>query len=75
MALAADDGISLPEMKPVRQGWDFGPALETFERMLLNGEIAHAGHKVLDWCMSNAVIEQDGAENRKLSKGKSDGAH
>ena len=41
--------------------------------MLLNGEIAHAGHKVLDWCMSNAVIEQDGAENRKLSKDKATG--
>jgi hypothetical protein len=70
----ADDGISLPEMKPVGQGYkDFSPALETFERMLLNGEIAHAGHKVLDWCMSNAVIEQDGAENRKLSKEKATG--
>ena len=74
MALAADDGISLPEMRPVGQGYkDFSPALETFERMLLNGEIAHAGHKVLDWCMSNAVIEQDGAENRKLSKEKATG--
>ena len=74
MAMASDDGISLPEMKPVGQGYkDFSPALETFERMLLNGEIAHAGHKVLDWCMSNAVIEQDGAENRKLSKEKATG--
>ena len=74
LAMAADDGISLPEMKPVGQGYkDFSPALETFERMLLNGEIAHAGHKVLDWCMSNAVIEQDGAENRKLSKDKATG--
>lgn len=74
MALAADDGISLPEMKPVGQGYrDFSPALETFERMLLNGEIAHSGHKVLDWCMSNSVIEQDGAENRKLSKEKATG--
>ena len=74
MALAADDGISLPEMKPVGQGYkDFSPALETFERMLLNGEIAHPGHKVMDWCMSNAVIEQDGAENRKLSKEKATG--
>ena len=74
MALAADDGISLPEMTPVGQGYkDFSPALETFERMLLNGEIAHPGHKVLDCCMSNAVIEQDGAENRKLSKEKATG--
>ena len=74
LALAGDDGISLPEMKPVGQGYkDFSPAIETFERMLLNGEIVHAGHKVLDWCMSNAVIEQDGAENRKLSKEKASG--
>jgi len=74
ISLASDDGISLPEMKPVGQGYkDFSPAIETFERMLLNGEIAHAGHKVLDWCMSNAVIEQDGAENRKLSKEKATG--
>jgi len=74
MALANDDGISLPEMKPIGQGYkDFSPAIETFERMLLNGEIAHTGHKVLDWCMSNAVIEQDGAENRKLSKDKASG--
>ena len=74
MAMASDEGITLPEMKPVGQGYrDFSPALETFERMLLNGEIAHAGHKVMDWCMSNAVIEQDGAENRKLSKDKATG--
>ena len=74
ISLAGDDGISLPEMKPVGQGYkDFSPAIETFERMLLNGEIVHAGHKVLDWCMSNAVIEQDGAENRKLSKEKATG--
>lgn len=74
LRMASDEGISLPEMKPVGQGYkDFSPAIETFERMLLNGEIVHAGHKVLDWCMSNAVIEQDGAENRKLSKDKATG--
>ena len=74
MAMASDEGITLPKMKPVGQGYrDFSPALETFERMLLNSEIAHAGHKVMDWCMSNAVIEQDGAENRKLSKDKATG--
>ena len=74
ISMANDDGITLPEMKEVGQGYkDFSPAIEAFERMLLNGEIAHAGHKVLDWCISNAVIEQDGAENRKLSKEKATG--
>ena len=61
-------------MKAVGQGYrDFSPALETFERMLLNGELAHNGHKVMDWCMRNAVTEQDAAENRKLSKDKATG--
>ncbi len=73
-SLADSEGITLPEMKAVGQGYrDFSPALETFERMLLNGEIAHNGHKVMDWCMRNAVTEQDAAENRKLSKDKATG--
>ena len=73
-SLADSEGITLPEMKAVGQGYrDFSPALETFERMLLNGEIAHDGHKVMDWCMRNAVTEQDAAENRKLSKDKATG--
>ena len=73
-SLADSEGITLPEMKAVGQGYrDFSPALETFERMLLNGEIAHNGHKVMDWCMRNAVTEQDAAENRKLSKEKATG--
>jgi len=74
ISMANDDDITLPEMKELGQGYkDFSPAIEAFERMLLNGEIAHVGHKVLDWCMSNAVIEQDGAEHRKLSKHKATG--
>lgn len=73
-SLADSEGITLPDMKAVGQGYrDFSPALETFERMLLNGELAHNGHKVMDWCMRNAVTEQDAAENRKLSKDKATG--
>jgi phage terminase large subunit-like protein len=74
IAMAADDGISLPEMKPFGQGYkDLSPAIETFERMLLNGEIAHNGHKVLTMCAGNAVTEIDAAANRKLSKQKATG--
>lgn len=74
IAMANDDGISLPEMRPVGQGYkDMSPAIEKFEQMLLNGEIVHPGHKVLNMCAGNAVIEQDGAENRKLSKEKATG--
>lgn len=74
IALAADDGITLPVMKPFGQGFkDMSPAVENFERMLLNGELVHNGHKILTMCAGNAVIEQDGAENRKLSKDKATG--
>ncbi|MFA7278924.1 MAG: terminase TerL endonuclease subunit [Sterolibacterium sp.] len=74
LALAADDGISLPEMKPMGQGYQsMSPAIETFERMLLNGEIVHNGHKVLTMCAGNTVTDSDGAGNRKLDKASSTG--
>jgi len=74
IALANDEGITLPPMRPFGQGFkDMSPAVESFERMLLNGELVHAGHKLLTMCAGNAVIEQDGAENRKLSKEKATG--
>lgn len=74
LAMASDDGISLPEMRPFGQGYkDMSPALENFERMLLNDEIAHNGHKVLTMCAGNAVTVCDGAENRKLDKEKATG--
>lgn len=72
--MAADDGISLPPMEPFGQGYkDMSPALETFETMLLNGELVHNGHKVLTMCAGNAITDQDGAGNRKLDKEKATG--
>ena len=74
LSLASDDGITLPTMRRFGQGYkDMSPAVEQFERMLLNGELVHPGHKVLTYCIGNSVIEQDAAENRKLSKEKAVG--
>lgn len=74
ISMAADDGITLPQMIPFGQGYkDMSPAVEEFERMLLNNEIAHPGHKVLTMCAGNAVTDQDGAGNRKLDKEKATG--
>jgi phage terminase large subunit-like protein len=74
ISLANDEGITLPPMRPFGQGFkDMSPAVENFERMLLNGELVQPGHKLLTMCAGNAVIEQDGAENRKLSKEKATG--
>lgn len=74
IALANDEGITLPPMRPFGQGFkDMSPAVEAFETMLLNGQLAHNGNPVQTMCAGNAVIEQDGAENRKLSKDKATG--
>lgn len=74
ISMAADDGISLPPMIPFGQGYkDMSPALEEFERMLLNNEISHPGHKILTMCAGNAITDQDGAGNRKLDKEKATG--
>jgi phage terminase large subunit-like protein len=49
------------------------PAVEHFEEMLLNGQLVHANHPVLNWCANNAVTTADDAGNRKPSKDKATG--
>lgn len=74
ISMASDEGITLPAMKEFGQGYkDMSPAVERFEEMLLNGELAHASHPVLNWCALNAVTDSDAAENRKPSKEKAVG--
>lgn len=74
LQMAADEGITLPEMVPFGQGYkDMSPAIEKFESMLLNEELAHNGHKILTMCAGNAVTDQDGAGNRKLDKERATG--
>lgn len=73
-AMAADNAVQLPEMKPYGQGYkDMSPAIEAFETALLNGHVVHPGNPVFTWCASNAVTVSDDAENRKLSKEKATG--
>lgn len=52
---------------------DMSPAIEAFEELAIAGRIRHGAHPVLRWCVSNAIIEQDAAGNRKLTKAKSFG--
>jgi phage terminase large subunit-like protein len=49
------------------------PALRDLESAILNEQIAHGGHPVLTMCAANAVVQNDPAGNRKLSKSKSRG--
>lgn len=72
--LAEDEGIELPEMVPFGQGYkDMAPAVDEFESLLLNEEMAHNGHPILTMCAANAVTTTDPAGNRKLAKDKAIG--
>lgn len=74
VAMANDDGITLPPMVEFGQGYkDMSPAVEAFEEALLNGGLVHPNHPVLNWCANNAVTTSDDAGNRKPSKEKATG--
>lgn len=73
-SMAQDAGVELPPLVEFGQGYrDMAPAIEHFESALLGGQLVHPGHPVLTWCAANAVIVQDDAGNRKLSKRKASG--
>ena len=58
----------------VGQGFQsMSPALRILESAILNEQIAHGGHPVLEMCAINATVQKDPAGNRKLSKTKSHG--
>ena len=73
-SLAADVNVTLPELVEYGQGFkDMSPAVDAFEEKLLNGQLVHNGHPVLTWAAANAVVVEDDAGNRKLSKAKATG--
>jgi phage terminase large subunit-like protein len=78
-ALIEQEGISLPPLVPFGQGFkDMAPAVDEYERLMLNQQVRHDGNPVMTWCMANAVLMTDPAGNRKIAKeratGRVDGA-
>ncbi|OBX35655.1 phage terminase [Halomonas elongata] len=74
IALIDDEGLSLPPFVEVGQGFkDMSPAVDEFERRLINAELRHQGHPVLTWCAANAIYSEDPAGNRKVDKKKATG--
>ena len=81
--LATDHGLDLTTdpktggailIRPHGQGYkDMGPAVDQFERLLLNGQLRHDGNPVMTWCAANAVATTDPAGNRKLDKDRATG--
>lgn len=67
------EGISLP-LVPYGQGFkDMAPAVDEYERRLLNKLMRHRGNPVMTWCAANAVVMTDPAGNRKVAKEKANG--
>jgi phage terminase large subunit-like protein len=53
------------------QGYaSMAPAIDAFERSVLERKLIHPGNPVLTWNVANAVVTQDPAGNRKLDKSK-----
>jgi phage terminase large subunit-like protein len=52
---------------------DMSPAMRATEELALNGKIRHGNNPLLNWNLSNCVVELDAAGNRKLNKAKSRG--
>ena len=71
--LLDQEGIKLP-LAPFGQGFkDMAPAVDEYERRLLNTSIKHRGNPVMTWCAANAVVVTDPAGNRKVAKEKATG--
>lgn len=65
-----DDGSGL-KLVDWGQGYaSMAPAIDAFERSVLERRLIHPGNPVLTWNVANAVVTQDAASNRKLDKAK-----
>ena len=64
-------GAQIP-MVSFGQGFkDMAPAVDKVERLVAERKLRHGGNPILNMCAAGAVIEQDPAGNRKLTKKKS----
>jgi len=62
-----------PGLKLIDWGQGFvsmAPAIDAFERSVLERRLVHPGNPVLTWNVANAVVVLDPAGNRKLDKSK-----
>src|SRR5262249_36961862 len=63
------DGI---EMIPFGQGFaSMSAPTKELEKLILGRQLAHGGHLVMRWMVSNVAVKQDAAGNRKPDKGRS----
>lgn len=66
-----DDDVAGLKMIDWGQGFvSMAPAIDAFERSVLERNLVHPGNPVLTWNVANAVVALDPAGNRKLDKAK-----
>lgn len=70
--LLQDEGITtLPLVEFVPGFRSYAPAMDAFERAVLDKRMKHNNSPILRWQAGNVVVESDAAGNRKPSKAKS----
>lgn len=71
--ILVDEDVKI-EMIEWGQGWkDASPALDAIETAVLQKQLHHRAHPVMDWCVANAVALTNPAGGRKLAKDRSTG--
>ncbi len=68
-----DEGIGLPLVQFGQGFKDMAPAIDEFERLMVDRQLRHDGNPVMTWCAANAVLVSDPAGNRKVAKEKATG--
>jgi phage terminase large subunit-like protein len=53
-------GITPEQIVAISQGWKLNGAIKTTERKLAGGEMAHGESDMMNWCVGNARIVQNG---------------
>lgn len=69
--LLSDEGIELPMKEFVPGFKSYAPAVDAFERAVLEKRMQHNGSPILRWQAGNVIVETDPAGNRKPTKAKS----
>lgn len=69
--LLSDEGIDLPMVEFVPGFKSYAPAVDAFERALIERRMQHNGSPILKWQAGNIIVERDPAGNRKPAKNKS----
>jgi phage terminase large subunit-like protein len=69
--MLSDEGIDLPLVEFVPGFKSYAPAVDAFERALLERKMRHNNSPILKWQAGNIVAETDPAGNRKPTKSKS----